>query len=178
MIHTCPRCELRFATEAELTEHLHVDHHVDASEFERFTYKTPVKPRPTKRYIVVANRTLSDDSLIERIAELGNDGHVHLVAPATPSRPGADLDDKALALATYRMRRAVDRLHEMGVDADGEVGNADPVHAVATTIDHEPADEIVVATLPEGASQWLHVDLPKALEHRFGLPVRVWTATG
>ena len=35
MIHTCPRCELRFATEAELAEHLTIDHQADPKEFER-----------------------------------------------------------------------------------------------------------------------------------------------
>ena len=29
MVHTCPRCELRFETEAELSDHLAVDHDVD-----------------------------------------------------------------------------------------------------------------------------------------------------
>lgn len=29
MVHTCPRCELRFETDTELEDHLEVDHHVD-----------------------------------------------------------------------------------------------------------------------------------------------------
>ena len=176
MVHTCPRCELRFLTAAELTEHLRVDHHVDTEGFERFQYR-PLESRPqTKRYLVIANQTLSDDSLIERLRELAGDGHIHLVVPATTGDGRDALDDKSLALATFRMRRAIDKLHELGVDAEGDVGSPDPVHAVARALDHESADAIILSTLPNGVSKWLQVDLPKALEHRFGLPVTVLTA--
>lgn len=176
MVHTCPRCELRFTTAAELTEHLRLDHHLDTDGFERFRYK-PLEQRPaTKRYLVVGNQTLSDESLIARLHELSGNGHVHLVVPATAADGGAAIDDKGLALATYRLRHAVDRLHQLGVDAEGEVGSADPIHAVARALDHEPADEIILSTLPRGLSKWLEVDLPTALEHRFGLPVTTITA--
>ena len=179
MVHTCPRCELRFLTAAELTEHLRVDHHLDTDGFERFHYK-PLEQRPsTKRYLVIGNQTLSDQSLVQRLRELAKDGHMHLVVPATSTKGGTEpADDKALALATFRMRHAVDELHELGVDAEGEVGVADPVRAVARALEHEAADEIIVLTLPPDLSRWLEVDLPKALEHRFGLPVAVLTATG
>ena len=29
MVHTCPRCELRFENDRELSDHLRVDHDVD-----------------------------------------------------------------------------------------------------------------------------------------------------
>jgi hypothetical protein len=50
------------------------------------------------------------------------------------------------------------------------------VAAVAHAQQHEPADEIVLSTLPADASHWLKVDLPTALTRRFGLPVTVITA--
>ena len=177
MVHTCPRCELRFVTDAELTDHLKVDHHLDVAGFERFTYR-PLDQRPTtRRFLVVGNQTLADDSLIDRVCELANGGHVHLVVPATPSHSGEQIDDKGLALATFRMRRAIDKLHDAGLDAEGEVGVADPIHAVTRALDHEAADEIILSTLPAGTSKWLDINLPKALEHRFGLPVTVLSAT-
>jgi hypothetical protein len=178
MVHTCPRCELRFLTSAELTEHLRVDHHLDTDGFERFHYKPLERRPPTKRYLVIGNQTLSDESLMERLRELANDGHIHLVVPATSGKGGVEpVDDKSVALATFRMRHAIDKLHDLGVDAEGEVGVADPIRAVARAVEHEPADEIIVLTLPHDLSKWLEVDLPKALEHRFGLPVAVLTAS-
>lgn len=178
VIHTCPRCELRFASAAELEEHSQLDHHADPGTFERFHYK-PLAQRPHgTRFLVVANETLTDDGLLDRIRELvGAGGHVHLVVPATASDPAStEVDDKTLPLATFRMRHAIERLHELGVDAEGEVGVPDPVAAVAHAQQHEPADEIVLSTLPADTSHWLKVDLPTALNRRFGLPVTVITA--
>lgn len=178
MVHTCPRCELRFQFQPELEEHLKVDHHVDPEQFERYHYRL-LSPRPaTKRYLVIGNQTLGDDELLDRVAQLAAGGHVHLVVPATPANADAlTHDDKGLALATYRLRRAVDHLHEKGIEAEGEVGHLDPLYAVARALDHEHADAIILSTLPAGRSKWLNVDLPAALEHRFGLPVTVLTAT-
>ncbi|HEX4820039.1 MAG TPA: hypothetical protein VFV00_07515 [Acidimicrobiales bacterium] len=178
MIHTCPRCELRFATSAELEEHSQLDHHADPGTFERFHYK-PLAHRPHgTRFLVIANQTLTDDALLDKIRQLvGSGGHVHLVVPATASNPAAaDVDDSTLPLATFRMRRAIERLHELGVDAEGEVGVPDPLTAVAHAQQHEPADQIVVSTLPVATSHWLKVDLPTALQRRFGIPVTVITA--
>ena len=178
MIHTCPRCELRFTTAAELEEHSQVDHHADPGRFERFHYKPlPDRPHGT-RYLIIANQTLTDEGLLERIRDLvAPDGHVHLVVPATGSDPASsDVDDKTLPLATFRMRRAIERLHELGVDAEGEVGVPDPLAAVAHAQQHEPADQIILSTLPVDTSHWLKVDLPAALQRRFGIHVTVITA--
>lgn len=178
MIHTCPRCELRFTTAAELEEHSQVDHHADPGTFERFHYKPlPRRPHGT-RFLVVANQTLTDGGLLDRIhAMVGSGGHVHLVVPATAGDPGStEVDDKTLPLATFRMRQAIERLHALGVDAEGEVGVPDPIAAVAHAQQHETADEIVLSTLPVDTSHWLKVDLPTALTRRFGLPVTVITA--
>jgi len=176
MVHTCPRCELRFAIEAELTDHLAVDHHADPERFERFRYKAPPVRPSGERYLVIANETLEDDQLFERLRQLGGRGaHFHLVAPAGAVDRTGRSDDKEIALATYRIRHVVDRLHEAGIQAEGEVGSGDPVRAAARALDEEPADHIVLSTLPAGMSQWLDVDVPAALERRFSLPVTVIT---
>jgi GABA permease len=51
------------------------------------------------------------------------------------------------------------------------VGDHDPVHAVETVTRERQFDEIIVSTLPERMSRWLHRDLPRRLEHKTGLPV-------
>jgi len=178
MIHTCPRCELRFLTHTELQDHLRADHHVDTTQFEPFHYRPLEERPPTKRYLVVGNQTLGEPGVLDRIAELTKDGHVHLVVPTTSPEPGSErVDEQALALASFRMRRAVDVLHEREIDAEGEVGHFDPVRAIAHALEHEQADEVILSTLPKGVSKWLQVDLPTAIEHRFGLAVTVITAS-
>ncbi|HEY2814127.1 MAG TPA: hypothetical protein VGJ03_11735 [Acidimicrobiales bacterium] len=175
MIHTCPRCELRFTSDAELADHMQIDHHADPAEFDRFHYKAKQSRPPGKRYLVVANRTLEDARVFEQIQALAaKGGHFHILVPATPGEPTGDAtDDKGLGLATYRLRYIVDKLHAAGIEAEGEVGVADPLRAVARALEHQRADEIVVSTLPSGASHWLQVDLPSALHRRFAIPVTV-----
>lgn len=177
MVHTCPRCDLRFMSDAELADHARTDHGFDASAFERFHYR-PIDKRPGgRRYLVVANQTLLDEALLERMRSLAVEGaHFHVVAPATPHQGSTDqLDDKGLALATHRTRSLIDKLHDAGIVAEGEVGDPNPLVAVARALEHEPADEIIVSTLPPGISGWLLSDLPSNLKRRFGLPVTVVT---
>jgi GABA permease len=166
-------------TEAELADHMEIDHHADPSEFDRFHYKAKTSRPPGKRYLVVANRTLEEPALFERIQSLATEGaHFHIVAPATPFEAGvAVTDDKGLGLATYRLRYMVDKLHGAGIDAEGEVGAPDPLRAVTRAFEHEPADEIIVSTLPQGASRWLDVDVPAALRRRYSVPVTVMTTS-
>ena len=62
-------------------------------------------------------------------------------------------------------------LADAGVKAGGEVGDPDPVCAVRDALARGQFDEIIVSTLPERLSRWLHQDLPSRLEHKFHLPV-------
>jgi hypothetical protein len=171
---------LRFTSDTELTDHLEVDHHANPEEFQRLQYKPkPVRPTGT-RYLLLANRTLEEPWLLPRLVDLAKGGgaHFHIVVAPTPTESGGErTDDKGLGLASYRLRHMVDKLHEAGIEAEGEVGNADPLRAVTHAVEHEPADEILVATLPRGASRWLDVDLPAALHRRFSVPVTTLTAS-
>jgi GABA permease len=65
----------------------------------------------------------------------------------------------------------VEQLRTAGVRADGEVGDPDPMHAVEEVLKRRQFDEIIVSTLPERLSRWLHQDLPRRIEHKFHLPV-------
>jgi hypothetical protein len=79
--------------------------------------------------------------------------------------------EEARRLAQEKLDAAVHRLAGAGATADGEVGDANPVKAVAAALKRRPADEIIVSTLPARMSRWLRQDLPRRLEHEFGLPV-------
>jgi GABA permease len=79
-------------------------------------------------------------------------------------------DDAGESMAQHRLDIELQRLHEAGAEADGEVGDSDPYKAVGNTLRDKQFDEILVSTLPHARSRWLRQDLPAKLR-KFGLPV-------
>lgn len=193
MPHQCPRCELRFVTDAELRDHLDVDHAVDTTGLERYRYPAAGgEPRGddrhhrTRRVLVIANQTLGGSELQEAIRHRTEAGPASffVLVPATHSAhlsqagsgqpvsaPADTSDDKGVALARWRLRVTIDALHAAGVEAEGAIGHPDPVRAVADLLHSQDIDEIIVSTLPKGLSRWLEADLATQLERRFHLPV-------
>ena len=100
------------------------------------------------------------------------EGEVLVVAPALNSRVRRWLsdDDEARRHAQQLAEAIVDLLAGSGVHAEGRVGDADPLFAIADALATFPADEIVIAGQPERVRE------PDAflsrVRDRFALPVR------
>jgi hypothetical protein len=129
-----------------------------------------------RRILVVANETVVGAVLHALIRErAGDDGaEVVVVAPALNSRLRhwtSDVD-AARRGAEARLARCLERLAELGIEARGWVGDAEPLQAIADALELFPADEIVLATHPEGRSHWLERDLVRRARDRHPLPVR------
>ena len=128
-----------------------------------------------RRYLVIANRTLCEQHLLDelhrrRVAEPGC--RFHLVVPA--SHPGgAWTDEQCRTAAEERLADALDTLAVAGIAATGEVGDANPVYAVGDVILRELGrfDEIILSTLPVGMSKWLGQNMVRRLKRATGLPV-------
>lgn len=141
-----------------------------------------------RRYLVVANQTLSGDELVRVIARRAEAGpsEFFIVVPATPlvemwieavvmpyggmpcePRPA----EQARELAEERLAESMAQLRGVGATVHGHVGDRDPVAAVGRALGARSFDEIIVSTLPSRVSRWLHQDLPCRLQHKFGLPV-------
>jgi hypothetical protein len=88
-----------------------------------------------------------------------------------PSDHAVYTEGEAEALARQRLDEALARFGAMGAEADGEVGDANPLEAVGDTLRDGKFDEIILSTLPPGASRWLKQDLPHRVERSFELPV-------
>lgn len=190
-VHYCPRCELRFTNTSELQEHFTIDHDADPDAFARFRYPN-VHRSPSgldRRLLVVANQTLDSEHVVDEIIRSGATARIFLLVPATPaadlvaplaSRPavgsGGTADDVGAALARWRLRKTIDRLHIEGVDAEGQVGHPDPMTAVTRLFRSERFDEILLSTLPPAGSRWLQADLPARLERQCHIPVRTLVA--
>jgi len=120
------------------------------------------------RVLVVANVTATSDELLERLVARSahNACSFSLLVPATG---GGGAGRRA---AAQKLTAALERLEAAGLEVDGRVGDADPVVAVHDVWDPMRWDEIVVSTLPTGASRWLQADLPHRIEKLTDLPVR------
>jgi hypothetical protein len=117
--------------------------------------------------LVVANVTAASDELLEalkRRAERGACGFTLLVPATGGGKAGREA-------ARTELDKALERMRGAGLEVEGLVGDADPVIAVHDMWDPRRFDEIVISTLPTGASRWLAVDLPHRVEKFTGVQV-------
>lgn len=108
------------------------------------------------RVLVVASVTSGSDDLLDalRARVEKSPARFHLVLPAT------GLGVAGREAAQPRLDDALARWRDAGLDADGEVGDNDPVVAVTEMWDPRAYDEVIVSTLPGHASKWMQFDLP------------------
>jgi hypothetical protein len=146
-----------------------------------------------RRYLVIANQTLAEAELSEAIRQrmeagpssfyllVPNTDHGDLAARISRSAPlgapvaDATADHLATEHAQHRLGQLLDDLRTVGADAEGEVGEADPIAAVDNVLATRTFDEIILSTLPEHVSKWLRMDLPHRLHRHSGLPVTTIT---
>jgi hypothetical protein len=128
-----------------------------------------------RRLLVVANETVGGGELLETIRRKaeGTATKVLVVVPAlsTPIRHWASDEDEARAAAERRLERSLARLRRAGLDVRGEVGDADPLQAIDDELRTFGADEIVIATHPEGRSNWLERNVVADARERFRTPI-------
>ncbi len=143
----------------------------------------------THRILIVANQTLGGEDLAAMVRERVQAGATELwvLVPATHPRDhspvsiagsgavfalhGEAEDADAYAMAERRLQVALDRFRALGVVTGGEVGDPDPFTAVSDLLSRRQFDEVIVSTLPTGASHWLRTDLPSRVHRKFKVPV-------
>jgi hypothetical protein len=124
----------------------------------------------------VANGTVEGAALrdvIVRRADHEPPSKVLVIAPALNSRLRHWLsdEDEARRSAGLRLAGSLERLRAAGIEAEGRVGDADPLLAISDALVEFGAQEIVIATDGEGRSHWLTRDLVGQARRRFGPPV-------
>jgi hypothetical protein len=127
-------------------------------------------------YLVVAHRTLVEDHLLDHVRSLCEAGECafHLVVPVTHPRDHAWSEGEVHGLARRRLEEGLSAFGGIGATVTGEVGDANPVYAVATALRGSSVDDwsgIIVSTLPPGISRWLGLDVVSRLKRDFDLPV-------
>jgi hypothetical protein len=152
-----------------------------------------------RRYLVVANQTLAGEELSEEIRKrLEEPSYFYVLVPNTRAMDyyslaaagghvpmpalimecGPSADQEATAQARRRLEHLLGRLQELGAKAEGELGHADPLKAIASALASREFDEVILSTLPQPISTWLRMDLPHQVQRRCGLPVVTITARG
>jgi hypothetical protein len=128
-----------------------------------------------RRILVIANETVGGETLREEIRRRAEDydERVRVICPTLLSRVRyiASDSDAARAQAQDRLDHSLSSLREVGVNCEGEVGEADPLQAIEDALRTFGADEIIISTHPEGRSLWLERGVVTAARERFDVPI-------
>jgi GABA permease len=149
--------------------------------FRREEQAPPVKQTPAAsppdehRILVVANETVGGPELLTEIRErsTGTKARVLVVCPAlnSPLRHWVSDEDQARANAQGRLDESLGSMRAVGLDAEGEIGDGDPIQAIEDAVRTFRPDELVISTHPVGRSHWLERGVVDKARERFALPV-------
>ena len=137
--------------------------------------QTP-RPHPgnERRILVLANETVGGPELLSVLRRRagGVSARVLVISPAlnSPLRHWVSDEDAAREEAQQRLSRSLRAMRDAGIEATGEVGDSDPLQAIADALRTFAPDELVISTHPPGRSNWLERDLPTTISERFALP--------
>ncbi|MEX0784065.1 MAG: hypothetical protein WD557_15600 [Dehalococcoidia bacterium] len=129
------------------------------------------------RYLVLAHQTATSRELAGTVRDLARgdtQARFTLLVPAAKlSYWGTFEETKARAYAEEQAAAAKAMLESEGAgDVATVIGSYSPMDALADELRDGPGyDELVICTLPPGASRWLKRDLPHQAARRFEMPV-------
>jgi Ca2+/Na+ antiporter len=144
-----------------------------SAEEEKPVRQTPAASPPDEhRILVVANETVGGPELRSEIQELaGEHTRVLVVCPAlnSPLRHWASDEDDARAAAQQRLDRSLESMRTAGLDAEGQIGDGDPLQAIEDAIRTFQPDELIISTHPAGRSHWLERGVVDRARERFDI---------
>jgi hypothetical protein len=105
--------------------------------------------------LVVANQTVGGEPLYEYLQRRAEQEGPPLAFVVVCPQGAGGADDQA----PRRLARLLERLHEHGWQALGQVMDPDPYTAIQNALQFYSIDEIVISTFPETSSGWLRGDL-------------------
>ena len=158
-------------TAASVAWFLNKNRHLDAPE----PVDSKETPSDEHRVLVVANETVAGKKLHEAVrrATANRPSRVLVVSPAlnSPLRHFVSDEGPARKAAQERLGRSLAALDEAGIEARGEVGDANPLQAIEDALRTFGADEIIISTHPEGRSNWLEKGVVSGAKQRFTVPI-------
>jgi hypothetical protein len=139
----------------------------------------PQAPAPhapgERRILVVANETVGGRALLGEIKKHseGTKTTVFVVVPAlnSPLKHWTSDEDGAREAAQARLAASLSTMHDSGIQAQGEIGDGEPLQAIEDALRTFAPDELIISTHPEGRSHWLERGIVSSARERFALPV-------
>ena len=121
--------------------------------------------------LVVAHRTAATPRLLQEVSRRARAGRCRmtLLVPRPYWDPDTDEAQVVVELAVPLLERAA-----LG-HIDAMIGDSDPVEAVRHVMETTQVDAVIISTLPQRVSRWLHRDVPSRVQ-ALGVPVTVVTA--
>lgn len=137
-----------------------------------------------RRYLVVANQTLSSEQLQQELLLRAESGPAlfHFLVPDTPERhydvswTESHEHPPGTQGALMRLKTALALVRSAGACALGALGDPDPVEAVELQMQCSVYDEVIVSMLPERTSRWFKLDIPSRVARAISTPVTTVTA--
>jgi hypothetical protein len=127
-----------------------------------------VSGRAGANVLVVANETVLDELLLDRIRTRANDGPASFLIVCPQSDPARGEHPEA----ERRLRAALSLLRSEGLDVHGQIAHPDPFVAALEAVEDDRTDEIIVSTFAGERSGWLRRDLVGRLRAQTNLPVQ------
>jgi hypothetical protein len=124
--------------------------------------------------LVVANETVGGHKLLQAIEQRAERGPIRCTVICPQNRPRKGLviyDESVRTAAQIRLDLTLERLRELGIEANGEVMDPDPFLAVQDALRLYQPDEIIISTHPYPRSGWLRRDLIELIRSDSKLPV-------
>jgi hypothetical protein len=117
--------------------------------------------------LVVANLTAGSSHLLEALKHRAERSPIRITLVMPAQGPG--LGGKEAV--RERLNEALEGMRAAGLEAEGAIGDADPMEAVAECFNPSKHDEAIVCTLPGRSSKWLQYDFPHRVARFTGVPV-------
>jgi hypothetical protein len=127
-----------------------------------------------KTVLVVANETIGGRPLIDAVRQQAAEGDTRFVLCVPQTRPKSGYviyDGAVFDAAQTRVDLAVGFVRSEGIEAIGEVGDADPFAATMDAVREYHPDGIIISTYPESRSGWQRRDLIERVTDATGVPV-------
>jgi hypothetical protein len=130
-----------------------------------------------RRILVIANETCAGAAVCDEVRYRAGHGpaEVLVVAPALAgSRMGHWLSSNiegAREAATERLDASIAALRAIGLEASGQLGDADPMQALDDAFRVFGPDEILISTHPPARSNWLERQVVQKARDQYQVPV-------